>query len=529
MGTGRSAAASAPGGATPTVTTTASSRRISTRRTRTGTVWGTRATTAGTRAMRTRRTTTRTGWGTPATTATRTTRPRRRTTTRRGWGLATTTANNDQADGDGDGVGDACDNCRNIANADQNDLDGDGVGDVCDNCKTISNATQTDSDGDGVGDACDNCKTKANANQQDTDHDGIGDVCDTDSDNDGILDDGNADGTIGSGACHGGGSTNCDDNCRFAVNADQTDVDNDAVGDACDNCRTKPNANQLDTDGDGVGDACDNCPNKANTDQRDAELDGTGDACDPDDDNDGILDDGDGDGTVGSHPCTTGHPVPCDDNCEFTPNATQTDTDGNGIGDACDFTKIDLLTDPDQRRIQGADAADRTGSQLVFGDFNGDGTADLAVAVQNSGGPGNGRAGAGEVDVFFGAPGRPAVVNLRTQNPDMRIYGVDPNDQIGRALAAGDLNGDRVTDLVITSSVARGPNNTRNGCGGAYIIFGNRILPAVLDLKLPGDATTTRADVTIIGRDANDHLGTGAAVGDFNGDGTADLLLGAGE
>ena len=35
-------------------------------------------------------------------------------------------------DGDGDGVGDACDNCTLVANADQKDTDGDGFGNICD-------------------------------------------------------------------------------------------------------------------------------------------------------------------------------------------------------------------------------------------------------------------------------------------------------------------------------------------------------------------------------------------------------------
>lgn len=56
-------------------------------------------------------------------------------------------------DGDGDGVLDSVDNCVDVANADQADEDGDHVGDVCDPCPPF--ATNTDMDGDGLGDACD--------------------------------------------------------------------------------------------------------------------------------------------------------------------------------------------------------------------------------------------------------------------------------------------------------------------------------------------------------------------------------------
>ena len=71
-------------------------------------------------------------------------------------------------DADGDGVMDATDNCPAVPNPDQANADGDALGNACD----------PDDDNDGVIDSADNCPVVANPDQADVDGDGLGNVCD---------------------------------------------------------------------------------------------------------------------------------------------------------------------------------------------------------------------------------------------------------------------------------------------------------------------------------------------------------------
>jgi hypothetical protein len=114
------------------------------------------------------------------------------------------------------------------------------------------------------------------------------------------------------------------------------DADGDGTEEATDNCPGYNNPLQADFDGDAHGDVCDNCPAVTNTSQVDTDGDTLGNACDPDDDNDGILDDGDASGIPGDHPCTGGVTAACDDNCPLVANPAQADTNANGVGDACE-------------------------------------------------------------------------------------------------------------------------------------------------------------------------------------------------
>jgi predicted Zn-dependent protease len=74
---------------------------------------------------------------------------------------------------DGDTWANPIDNCPFTANEDQADSNGNGIGDACEACPS------GDSDGDGVCDNVDDCPNVADPSQADLDDDGFGDACET--------------------------------------------------------------------------------------------------------------------------------------------------------------------------------------------------------------------------------------------------------------------------------------------------------------------------------------------------------------
>ncbi len=201
-----------------------------------------------------------------------------------------------------------------------------------------------------------------------------------------------------------------------------------------------------------------------------------------------------------------------------------------------------LLGTPPDLMILGASASDQVSfGGAVLADVNGDGTVDLILGAHFAAGPLDSRAQCGEAYVVFGrkSPATfPAVLDLAlqgTNGADVTIYGANFNDHLtsngalfDNSITTGDLNGDGVADIILGAAGGDGPANGRAEAGEAYIIFG-RQSPAAFPSTIDLTNALGGADVTIYGATAGDNLTDGGnlAIGDFNGDGVADLLLGA--
>ncbi len=164
----------------------------------------------------------------------------------------------------------------------------------------------------------------------------------------------------------------------------------------------------------------------------------------------------------------------------------------SGIGAAPSFT----LTGPD-----GPGGAAYGFATASAGDLNGDGFADLVVGRQGAANS------TGRVHVYFGSR-----AGLPT-DPSVSITGPDgPGAEFGNVVVgAGDLDGDGYGDLVVGAHLAMG------GTGRVHFYPGSATGPAT---------TPTRS------LNAPDGAGSGfgnavAALGDVEGDGFADIAIGA--
>jgi hypothetical protein len=190
-------------------------------------------------------------------------------------------------------------------------------------------------------------------------------------------------------------------------------------------------------------------------------------------------------------------------------------------GAASPLAVVDLASDEPTSHIFGVQVADKMGQSLATGDFNGDGTDDILIGADEADGPSDARTAAGEAYIIFGSAAFPGVIDLAADAPDVTIYGAEASDHLAEdVLATGDFNDDGFADALIAARYADGPANGRSDAGEVYLVFGSAGMGGSVDIA------SSQQDVTIYGADAGDRLATSAAVGDVNGDGCDDVLLG---
>lgn len=184
-----------------------------------------------------------------------------------------------------------------------------------------------------------------------------------------------------------------------------------------------------------------------------------------------------------------------------------------GVENLFGHRRINLDVGSPDIEIPGQEEFGRFGYAVAVVDLNADGLADLAVSAPTTGA--NQREYRGKIFVYFGKDDPESPIS---QQPDIVISAQELNTNLGWELAAGDVNGDSFSDLVIGSPFAKGGGDHQSG-QVSLILSDPLIFPesytTVLDM-----------DITLSGENDYDWFGYSIAVVDWN-DGKRYLLAGA--
>ncbi len=206
-------------------------------------------------------------------------------------------------------------------------------------------------------------------------------------------------------------------------------------------------------------------------------------------------------------------------------SAASADIDGDGVLDlfvgASGESEVYVYTDSQRGTVTVDDAdvvidgnsGDGAGSQVVTGEFTGDGAVDVAIGAKyNDDGGDN----AGKVFVIEGPFASGATIDLE-DDAVFDTYETQTSKFLGTQIAsmtAGDVDGDGVDDLLLGSY----QNAARSYQSGAALLYYG---------PLDGSRSVADADRPIVGTGSSQSVGIGLSIGDLDGDGQNDVAVGA--
>jgi len=204
----------------------------------------------------------------------------------------------------------------------------------------------------------------------------------------------------------------------------------------------------------------------------------------------------------------------CDDS-DPDVNPGVEETCGNGVDDNCDgllngcgFEPVMSLADADATLVGEAQDCMAGWDVESSGDLTGDGVRDLLVGSPGCNGAGRAYIVPGDVS---------GILDLSAA--DVMIDGEGPGDNAGAVVGSGgDVTGDGAPDLLVSAW----------GYGGGLNQYQGAVYLITTPLTDPYLTLASHYTARIIGAGNDDELGAAAAiVGDVNGDGDADVVVGA--